>query len=109
MKSVALLLLMSSAAVAQGPAGNCRSADGSMSWTSDLEGCKRANGLYKPLGADYWIAPPITLQSGTVLGAVSSSTLITNAPMPKCDDGWTLVADIGMNPMCAKELKPATR
>lgn len=30
---------------------------------------------------------------------------ITNSPIPKCEDGWTLVADSAMQPKCAKELK----
>jgi hypothetical protein len=30
---------------------------------------------------------------------------VTFAPLPKCDQGWTLVMDSGGRPMCAKELK----
>jgi hypothetical protein len=34
----------------------------------------------------------------------------TTTPMPKCDDGWTLVTFPGTNiSMCAKELKPANQ
>lgn len=35
----------------------------------------------------------------------SSEFGITNPPAPKCEDGWTLVADSSMHPMCARELR----
>lgn len=34
-----------------------------------------------------------------------NGTALTTVVVPKCDDGWTLVADLTMHPMCARELK----
>lgn len=37
--------------------------------------------------------------------SITGGLSITNAPMPKCDDGWQLVLDAGGQPMCAHEVK----
>lgn len=50
-------------------------------------------------GPIIWQAP--SLQTLTGINGVT----ISSTPMPKCDDGWSLVMTTAMQPMCARELK----
>lgn len=49
--------------------------------------------------------PPVPDRASPLL-FYSDGTTISNAPTPKCDDGWTLMTYPGTDiPMCVRELK----
>jgi hypothetical protein len=103
-----IFLVLSTAAQAQylSRPGACVSQDLSAAWTSNEDSCRSAGGNFHPLPDGSW-SPPVT---GTVTGmnppvVGQVTTQITNTTMPTCDEGWTLVSDLSMHPMCARELK----
>ncbi len=86
------LLFVSSLAQAQDQVlGSCTTKDGSTAFTSSRDYCEKQNGnFYVP---------------GTGVIGTSGSVITATTMMPKCADGWTLVSDLSMHPMCARELR----
>lgn len=97
MKTIALLLLMTSAASAQVvyqfPSCVVNSPDGTVTaFTSEQTYCQKVGGVFSPSGL---------IGSTQVIPQAGSVTV--TATQPKCPDGWTLVAT--PSPMCAHELR----
>ena len=56
--------------------------------------------------AEQTITPPFYVVCRDATGIIFSGCVSSvTSVMPKCDDGWTLVLNYAMHPMCARELK----
>jgi hypothetical protein len=99
MKAILALLFMCSAASAQ------------TTWTttipSDASSCCANGSCWMERGNICHSYPAarneIMIQGNGMIASTNATT--TNTPQPKCEEGWTLVADLALRPMCARQLK----